>query len=112
VPFVVLKKEEILRLLNQIPDPEIPVINIVELGVIRDVLIDNNNSVTIVITPTYSGCPAMKQMEDDIKLKFNEYMFDYTSKIKLDEIEKAMREQQKEKEMQEKEARANRDLEM
>ena len=33
---------------------------------------------------------------DDIKLKFNEYMFDYTSKIKLDEIEKAMREQQKE----------------
>lgn len=34
---------------------------------------------------------------DDIKLKFNEYMFDYTSKIKLDEIEKAMREQQKEK---------------
>ena len=38
---------------------------------------------------------------DDIKLKFNEYMFDYTSKIKLDEIEKAMREQQKEKESDE-----------
>ena len=34
---------------------------------------------------------------DDITLKFNEYMFDYTSKIKLDEIEKAMKEQQKEK---------------
>ncbi|MEZ7888489.1 MAG: iron-sulfur cluster assembly protein, partial [Cloacibacterium sp.] len=33
---MVLKKEEILRLLNQIPDPEIPVINIVELGIVRD----------------------------------------------------------------------------
>ncbi len=67
-----LSKKEIFELLNTIPDPEIPVINIVELGVIRDVLIDNNNSVTIVITPTYSGCPAMKQMEDDIKLKLIE----------------------------------------
>jgi ring-1,2-phenylacetyl-CoA epoxidase subunit PaaD len=67
-----LSKKKIFKLLNTIPDPEIPVINIVELGVIRDVLIDNDNSVTIIITPTYSGCPAMKQMEDDIKLKLIE----------------------------------------
>lgn len=40
---------------------------------------------------------------DDLTMKFNEYMFDYTSKIKLDEIEKAMREQQKEKSDDEKE---------
>lgn len=58
-------KNEILSLLSHIPDPEIPVITIAELGVIRDVIIDGEN-VEIKITPTYSGCPAMKRMEDDI----------------------------------------------
>jgi ring-1,2-phenylacetyl-CoA epoxidase subunit PaaD len=60
-----LDKNKILSLLSEIPDPEIPVITISELGVIRDVIIDGEN-VEIKITPTYSGCPAMKQMEDDI----------------------------------------------
>lgn len=61
-----LSKENILSLISEIPDPEIPVITIAELGVIRDVIIDGEN-VEIKITPTYSGCPAMQQMEDDIK---------------------------------------------
>lgn len=61
-----LSKEKITELLSVIPDPEIPVITIAELGVIRDVIIDGEN-VEVKITPTYSGCPAMKQMEDDIK---------------------------------------------
>lgn len=59
-------KEKILEILSVIPDPEIPVITIAELGVIRDVIIEGEN-VEIKITPTYSGCPAMKQMEDDIR---------------------------------------------
>ncbi|HNO71159.1 MAG TPA: phenylacetate-CoA oxygenase subunit PaaJ [Bacteroidia bacterium] len=65
-------KEEIIRLLAEIPDPEIPVITIQELGVLRDVAV-NENTVEITITPTYSGCPAMKQIENDIvsKLKNN-----------------------------------------
>ncbi len=58
-------KQEIIKLLSVIPDPEIPVITIAELGVIRDVVIEGEN-VEIKITPTYSGCPAMKRMEDDI----------------------------------------------
>jgi ring-1,2-phenylacetyl-CoA epoxidase subunit PaaD len=58
-------EQDIFSLLNEIPDPEIPVISIVDLGVIRKIKI-NQNSVDIDITPTYSGCPAMKQMEDDI----------------------------------------------
>jgi len=58
-------KQEILKLLSVIPDPEIPVITIAELGVIRDAVIEGEN-VEIKITPTYSGCPAMKRMEDDI----------------------------------------------
>lgn len=65
-------KEEILGFISQIPDPEIPVITIMELGVIRDVEIANEE-VEIIITPTYSGCPAMKRMESDIldELKAN-----------------------------------------
>lgn len=60
-----VSKEKIFSFLSEIPDPEIPVINIKELGVLRDVII-NGNEVEVVITPTYSGCPAMKQIEDDI----------------------------------------------
>lgn len=66
-------KEQILSILSEIPDPEIPVITIVELGVVRDALPLPDNSVEVILTPTYSGCPAMKQMEDDVvaKLKQN-----------------------------------------
>lgn len=55
----------ILDILKEIPDPEIPVISIVDLGIIRKINV-TGNGVDIDITPTYSGCPAMKQMEDDI----------------------------------------------
>lgn len=61
-----LTKEQIFELLSEIPDPEIPVINIQELGILRDVRLENDLC-TIVITPTYTGCPAMKVIEDDIK---------------------------------------------
>jgi ring-1,2-phenylacetyl-CoA epoxidase subunit PaaD len=59
-------KHTILSLISEIPDPEIPVITIAELGVIRDVIVGEGR-VEVKITPTYSGCPAMKQMEDDIR---------------------------------------------
>jgi ring-1,2-phenylacetyl-CoA epoxidase subunit PaaD len=68
-------KQRILILLSEIPDPEIPVISIVELGVIRDVKDLGNDSIEVVITPTYSGCPAMKQMEDDVISKLKENGF-------------------------------------
>lgn len=66
-----LNKEQIFNLLSEIPDPEIPVINIIELGILRDVIYDGDLC-TIIITPTYSGCPAMKVVEDDIKTKLRE----------------------------------------
>jgi ring-1,2-phenylacetyl-CoA epoxidase subunit PaaD len=59
-------KKEILSLLGQIPDPEIPVISISELGILRDVEI-KGDLVTVDITPTYSGCPAMKMIEDQVR---------------------------------------------
>ncbi len=58
-------KEQIWKFLAEIPDPEIPVISIEELGVLRDVEIQEDN-VVITITPTYTGCPAMKMFEDEI----------------------------------------------
>ena len=68
-------KEKIFKLLSEIPDPEIPVISIVELGVVRDVTELGNDAIEVTITPTYSGCPAMKQMEDDVITKLKENGF-------------------------------------
>lgn len=68
---MVINKENIIQLLREIPDPEIPVIDIWELGILRDVNI-LDNKVEVVITPTYSGCPAMKQIEDDIVSKLQQ----------------------------------------
>ncbi len=63
-----LTEKKIFEILSDIPDPEIPVINIIELGILRNVKIENDTYI-ITITPTYTGCPAMKVIEDDIKLK-------------------------------------------
>ena len=51
--------------MSEIQDPEIPVISIVELGVIRDV-IEKEGKIIVQITPTYSGCPAMDLMEKEV----------------------------------------------
>ena len=50
-------------------DPEIPVLTIDDLGILRSVVVDEGR-VIVTITPTYSGCPAMGQMEDDIVTAF------------------------------------------
>ncbi len=71
---MILSKQNIISLLESVNDPEVPVINIVELGVVRDVTI-GDETFEVKITPTYSGCPAMKVIEDDIEqvLKANGY---------------------------------------
>ncbi len=54
-------------MLQLVKDPEVPVLSIVELGIVRAVQADpDTGSVTVTITPTYSGCPAMKVIEDGI----------------------------------------------
>jgi len=52
---------------SAVVDPEIPVLSISDLGVLRDVLIDGEK-ITVVITPTYSGCPAMAMIASEIQL--------------------------------------------
>lgn len=61
-----LSSEEVYGVLNTVMDPEVPVISVVELGIVRDVAIQDE-AVTITITPTYSGCPAMREIEADIR---------------------------------------------
>ena len=58
--------KEIWTLLQEVNDPEIPVLSIIDLGILREVKL-NGDEVEVVITPTYSGCPAMNQIEWDIK---------------------------------------------
>ena len=57
---------ELRRLLERVRDPEIPVLSIVDLGIVRDARVDEGMA-TVVITPTYSGCPAMVEIRRDIR---------------------------------------------
>ena len=59
------RREEILRWLDEVKDPEVPVLSIRELGVLRDVDV-SDDGVVVVMTPTYSGCPAMHAMEAEV----------------------------------------------
>jgi len=60
-----MKKDKILSILSEVYDPEIPVLSIIDLGILRNVeWIDNQ--VLVTITPTYSGCPATLTFETDI----------------------------------------------
>lgn len=62
---MVVSKHQIFNILKSVTDPEIPVISLADLGVIRDVRVANAQ-VEVIITPTYTGCPAMIEMEKDI----------------------------------------------
>jgi ring-1,2-phenylacetyl-CoA epoxidase subunit PaaD len=61
-----LSRDDVMRILGEVMDPEVPVISVVELGIVRDVVIDARR-VKVTVTPTYSGCPAMRVIEDDIR---------------------------------------------
>ncbi|CAN5908003.1 phenylacetate-CoA oxygenase subunit PaaJ [soil metagenome] len=57
---------EILEILKAVVDPEIPVLTIMDMGILRDVKQDENG-IEVTITPTYSGCPAMEMIAEEIK---------------------------------------------
>jgi len=59
------KVEMVKTLLSEIPDPEVPVITIADLGILREVK-EQDGKIIVTITPTYSGCPAMKAIENEI----------------------------------------------
>lgn len=71
-------KEQIIEYLEEIADPEIPVLNIVELGIVRHARLDTE-SVQVEITPTYSGCPAMHVIRNAIFSTLKERGFENVS---------------------------------
>ena len=71
-------KDKIWNLLAAIPDPEIPVLSIHDLGIVRDIN-EIEGQIVVTITPTYSGCPAMNQFEADIVTTLNKYGYDKVS---------------------------------
>lgn len=62
-----ITKQEILDALQDVKDPEIPTISLVDLGIVSSVEITNTNFVKVKLTPTFSGCPALKIMENMVK---------------------------------------------
>jgi ring-1,2-phenylacetyl-CoA epoxidase subunit PaaD len=63
------ENEKILSLLNSVADPEVPVLTVTDLGIVREInIISPEKSVEIIITPTYSGCPAMDVIAMNIKM--------------------------------------------
>lgn len=74
VKEAVISKEQIFNILEAISDPEVPVLSITDLGIVRDVEI-NNNAIKITITPTYTGCPAMDVINMNIRMALFENGF-------------------------------------
>ena len=72
-------KQKILTILQQVCDPEVPVLSVLDLGIVRDVKI-SDETIEIIITPTYSGCPAMDMIAMNIRLALIENGY---SRIKI-----------------------------
>ena len=59
-----VSREQVLSWLSEVPDPEIPVLTITDLGIVRDVLI--GEELIVEVAPTYSGCPATEVIEQSV----------------------------------------------
>ncbi|MGI5513078.1 1,2-phenylacetyl-CoA epoxidase subunit PaaD [Streptomyces sp. CA-106131] len=66
-------EEELRRLAGSVPDPELPVLTLEELGVLRSVHAHGTDSVEVELTPTYTGCPAIEAMSLDIERVLHEH---------------------------------------
>jgi ring-1,2-phenylacetyl-CoA epoxidase subunit PaaD len=75
-------KQKIYDILQEVCDPEVPVLTITDLGIVRDVKL-HNDEVEVIITPTYTGCPAMDMIAMNIKMALLENGY---SKIKITSV--------------------------
>ncbi|MEI9909551.1 MAG: 1,2-phenylacetyl-CoA epoxidase subunit PaaD [Bacteroidota bacterium] len=64
---VTIDKKTLYACLEEIKDPEVPVLSIIDLGIVRDIVI-NGDGIEVIITPTYSGCPAMDTITMNIRI--------------------------------------------
>ncbi len=65
--------QQVMEILKEVTDPEIPVITIHDLGILRDVEINEEHKIKVYITPTYNGCPAMDMITVNIKSALQEH---------------------------------------
>lgn len=77
-----IDKKMIYEYLEEIKDPEVPVLSIIDLGIVRDVKL-NNEELEVVITPTYSGCPAMDMIKLSIQVMLSTLGF---KKVKITQV--------------------------
>ena len=80
----VVTAERVWEALGEIPDPEIPVISLVDLGVIRDVAVENGR-VRVEFTPTFLGCPALEVMRDAMAARIAELGAEPEIEVLLDD---------------------------
>jgi ring-1,2-phenylacetyl-CoA epoxidase subunit PaaD len=69
---VVTSVEDIRRIAGEVPDPELPALTIEDLGILREVRVDAAGGIVVDITPTYSGCPALEVIRDDVERSIRE----------------------------------------
>ena len=70
--MVATTEQDILGILSEVFDPEVPVLNIVEMGIVRRVEVGADDSVRVFIVPTYTGCPAMNAIEVLVRKALND----------------------------------------
>ena len=63
-----INKKTIYSYLEEIKDPEVPVLSVIDLGIVRDIFLHDDDCLEIIITPTYSGCPAMDVISMNIRI--------------------------------------------
>lgn len=68
-----IQEQAVWNLLNDVYDPEVPVLSITDLGIVRKVQVDESGQVEVTITPTYTGCPAMDVISMSIRMKLLEH---------------------------------------
>jgi len=78
-----IDKKTIYTYLEEIKDPEVPVLSIIDLGIVRDVKMNNQEELEVIITPTYTGCPAMDLITTTIKIELATLGF---KKVKVTQI--------------------------
>ena len=81
----IINKEEILESLHEVMDPEIPTLSVMDLGMIGEVLIEED-SVVVNLIPTFTACPAIKLLQQQIKEKVLSLGFENVSVVKDDSI--------------------------
>lgn len=67
--------QRIRAVLEQVPDPELPVVSLVDLGIVREVACDDSGRVIVRITPTYTGCPATVVIQASVRAALDEAGF-------------------------------------